>query len=88
MGTGKTYIARAVATENNAHTVFLSGPKLMTEDSEDLIQSAFLEAKLNAPSIVIIDEIDFIRKTEKVSEKCPNIGMAESGNLKHGIAID
>lgn len=62
-GTGKTLLAKAVATETDSHFISVSGPEFMSKfygESEQRIREFFDEAKENAPSIIFIDEIDSI----------------------------
>jgi len=60
-GTGKTLLARAVAGECNAHIEFVSGPSLLSKwvgETEAALRGIFDQARKNAPSIVLFDEID------------------------------
>jgi transitional endoplasmic reticulum ATPase len=62
-GTGKTMLAKAVATETNAHFLLINGPEIMSKyygQSEENLRKKFEEAEKNAPSIIFIDEIDAI----------------------------
>ena len=62
-GTGKTLIAKAVASETNAHFISLNGPEIMDKyygESERKLRDIFKEAEENAPSIIFIDEVDSI----------------------------
>ena len=62
-GTGKTLLAKAVATESEANFILLNGPEIMSKfygESEKKIRDLFEEAEKNAPSIIFIDEIDAI----------------------------
>lgn len=62
-GTGKTLIAKALASETNAHFISLNGPEIMDKyygESEKKLREIFKEAQENAPSIIFIDEIDSI----------------------------
>lgn len=62
-GTGKTMLAKAVATESNAHFLLINGPEIMSKyygQSEENLRKKFEEAEKNAPSIIFIDEIDAI----------------------------
>jgi AAA family ATPase len=60
-GTGKTLIAKAVASETNAHVIIINGPEVISQfygETERLLKDYFLEAIENQPSIIFIDEID------------------------------
>ena len=62
-GSGKTILAKAVATETGAYFFLLNGPEIMSKlagESESNLRKAFEEAENNAPSIIFIDEIDSI----------------------------
>jgi transitional endoplasmic reticulum ATPase len=62
-GCGKTLIARAAANETAAYFTHITGPEIMGKfygESEARLRSVFDEAKVNAPAIIFIDEIDAI----------------------------
>ncbi|MCU0851677.1 MAG: CDC48 family AAA ATPase [Thermoplasmata archaeon] len=62
-GTGKTLIARALATESKANFISIKGPEIMSKwvgESEKAIRMIFKKAKQVSPSIVFLDEIDAI----------------------------
>ncbi len=62
-GSGKTMIARAVASETDSFFFVLNGPEIMSKlsgESESNLRKAFEECEKNAPSILFIDEIDSI----------------------------
>ncbi len=70
-GTGKTLLAKALASETNANFMTLSGPEIMSKfygESEEKLRDIFQQAEDNAPSIILIDEIDSIApKREEVT---------------------
>ncbi len=70
-GTGKTLLAKALASETNANFLTLSGPEIMSKfygESEERLREIFKQAEENAPSIILIDEIDSIApKREEVT---------------------
>jgi len=62
-GTGKTLLAKAVASETNSHFILINGPEVISKfygESEANIRKKFEEAEKNAPSIIFFDEIDAI----------------------------
>jgi len=62
-GTGKTLLAKAVATESEANFISVRGPELLSKwvgESERGIREVFRRARQAAPCIIFFDEIDAI----------------------------
>ena len=60
-GTGKTLLAKAVATESKANFILVKGPELLSKwvgESEKAVREIFKKARQTAPTIVFFDEID------------------------------
>ncbi|MBN1322482.1 MAG: CDC48 family AAA ATPase [Methanotrichaceae archaeon] len=62
-GTGKTLIARAVATESQVNFISIKGPELLSKwvgESERAVREIFRKARQAAPALIFFDEIDAI----------------------------
>jgi transitional endoplasmic reticulum ATPase len=62
-GTGKTLLAKAVATESDANFISIKGPELLSMwvgESERGIREIFKRARQASPSVIFFDEIDSI----------------------------
>jgi len=62
-GTGKTMLAKAVATESEANFVSVRGPELLSKwvgESERGIREIFRRARQASPCVIFFDEIDSI----------------------------
>ena len=65
-GTGKTLLAKAVASESEANFISIKGPELLSKwvgESEKGIREVFRKAKQTAPTVIFFDEIDSIAST-------------------------
>ena len=65
-GTGKTLLAKAVATESEANFISVRGPELLSKwvgESERGIREIFRRARQASPCVVFFDEIDSIVPT-------------------------
>jgi transitional endoplasmic reticulum ATPase len=62
-GTGKTLLAKAIATESEANFISVKGPELISKwigESERGIREIFRRARQASPCIIFFDEIDSI----------------------------
>jgi transitional endoplasmic reticulum ATPase len=69
-GCGKTLIAKAVATESGANFITIRGPEVFSKwvgESEKAVREIFRKARMAAPSIIFIDEIDSIASKRELS---------------------
>ncbi|MEM0149613.1 MAG: CDC48 family AAA ATPase [Candidatus Micrarchaeaceae archaeon] len=70
-GTGKTLLAKAVATERESNFISIKGPELLSKyvgESEKAVRELFRKAKQAAPCIIFIDEIDAIASMRGAEE--------------------
>ena len=69
-GTGKTMLAKAVANETEANFIGISGAQVLSKwvgESEKGLREIFRKARMAAPCILFIDEIDAIAPTRSGS---------------------
>ena len=91
-GTGKTLLAKTVATERQSNFISIKGPELLSKfvgESEKAVREVFRKARMAAPCIIFIDEIDSIaysRDTESndsvVSERVVVTLLTEMDGLQ------
>jgi transitional endoplasmic reticulum ATPase len=70
-GTGKTLLAKAVATESEANFISVKGPELVSKwigESERGIREIFRRARQAAPCVIFLDEMDSIAPTRGGTE--------------------
>ncbi|CAI9832401.1 Cell division cycle protein 48 homolog AF_1297 [Nitrosopumilaceae archaeon] len=97
-GTGKTLLAKAVATESEANFVSVRGPELLSKwvgESERGIREIFKRARQSSPCVVFFDEIDSIAPVRgaggetAVSERVVSQLLTELDGMEnmHGVVV-
>ncbi len=90
-GTGKTLLAKAVATESGANFISVKGPEIFSKwvgESEKAIREIFRRARQVAPCIIFFDEIDAIAPKRgmsagaRASEKVVNQILTEMDGVE------
>ena len=90
-GSGKTLLAKAVATESEANFIQIKGPSLLNMwvgESERGMRRIFEKARQVAPTIIFFDEIDAIAPKrgrsygDKVTERMVTTLLAEMDGLE------
>lgn len=92
-GTGKTLLAKAVATESEANFISVKGPEFLSKwvgESEKAVRELFRKARMAAPCIVFIDEIDAVAgfrgsfdEGTRVAERIVNSLLTEMDGLQN-----
>ncbi len=90
-GTGKTLLAKAVAHETEANFIAISGAQVLSKwvgDSEKMVRELFKKARMSAPCILFIDEIDAVapvrgaEEGHRVTERIVDTMLTEMDGLK------
>ncbi len=90
-GSGKTLLAKAVATESEANFILVKGPELLSKwvgESEKAIRMVFKKARQTSPTIIFFDEIDAIApkrgtsQDNQVTERVVNQILTEMDGLE------
>src|SRR5438105_2346733 len=96
-GTGKTLLAKAVATESEANFIPVKGPELLSKwvgESERGIREIFKRARQASPCVIFFDEIDSIVPVRgmgesAVTEKVVSQLLTELDGIEslHGVVV-
>ncbi|MEM2081221.1 MAG: CDC48 family AAA ATPase [Candidatus Bathyarchaeia archaeon] len=81
-GCGKTMLARAVATESEANFISIKGPEVFSKwvgESEKAIREVFRKARIAAPAVIFLDEIDSLAPRR-------GLGFSDSGVTERVIS--
>ncbi|MEM2999447.1 MAG: CDC48 family AAA ATPase [Candidatus Bathyarchaeales archaeon] len=81
-GCGKTLLARAVATESEANFISIKGPEVFSKwvgESEKAIREVFRKARIAAPAVIFLDEIDSLAPRR-------GLGFSDSGVTERVIS--
>ncbi len=91
-GSGKTMLAKAVATESEANFIGISGTQVLSKwvgESEKNIRELFRKARAAAPTIIFLDEIDSVapkrggEEGHQVMERVVDSILTEMDGLKN-----
>ena len=69
-GTGKTLLAKAVATESEANFISIKGPELLSKwvgESQRAVRRVFRKARQTSPTVIFFDEIDSLAPKRGIS---------------------
>ncbi len=69
-GTGKSLLAKAIATESEANFILVKGPELLSKwvgESEKAVREVFKKARQTAPTIIFFDELDSLTPKRGIS---------------------
>ncbi len=97
-GTGKTLLAKAVATQSEANFVSVRGPELLSKwvgESERGIREIFRRARQASPCVIFFDEIDSIAPSRgvggetAVTERVVSQLLTELDGMEnlHGVVV-
>ncbi|WP_461462089.1 CDC48 family AAA ATPase [Methanobrevibacter sp.] len=97
-GTGKTLLAKAVASESDANFIAIKGPELLSKwvgESEKGVREVFRKARQTAPTVIFFDEIDSIANargdvgSSNVTQRVVNQLLTEIDGMEdlHDVAI-
>ena len=79
-GTGKTLLAKTMASQSGVDFTYVTAPSLQTRfvgATEKLTRNLFKNAIENAPAIIFIDEIDSLGKDRSTAERSYHIDETE-----------
>ncbi|XP_078602105.1 ATPase family gene 2 protein homolog A-like [Branchiostoma floridae x Branchiostoma japonicum] len=90
-GTGKTMVARTLATEIGATFITINGPEVLSKffgETESRLRDIFKQAEERTPSIIFIDELDALcPKRENVQSEMEKRVVATLLTLMDGVRL-
>ena len=89
-GTGKTLLAKAVASESEANFISVKGPELLSKwvgESEKGVREVFRKAKQASPTVIFFDEIDAIASTRSGNDTILDAGLMRPGRFDRHIQV-
>ncbi|MDO9463971.1 MAG: CDC48 family AAA ATPase [bacterium] len=98
-GTGKTLVAKALATESGVNFISVKGPEIISKyvgESERAVREIFKKARMAAPCILFLDEIDSLVPTRgsaggdsQVTERVISQFLTELGGIERlkGVVV-
>jgi AAA family ATPase len=92
-GTGKTHLARAIASSTKSAVLVINGPELSSAyhgETEAKLRDVFREAREKSPCIVVLDEVDALvpRREDGAGGEVEKRVVATLLTILDGIEVD